>query len=86
MVKCNLNQKDLPNLLVNKDTAWEPSWAAPAQVPVVLGDGGQQLAAGAVVEAAHAAHRLLQLRHQVLVLQVDGFSQLNFQEAHNFII
>lgn len=56
------------------------------KVPIVLRNRCQQLSTGPVIEAAHTSHGLLQLGHQVLVLEVDGFSQLNFQEAHDFII
>lgn len=43
-------------------------------MPVILGDGGQQLPAGARVKAADAARGLLDLGHLVLILEVDGLS------------
>lgn len=41
-------------------------------LPVILGDGSQQLPAGARIEAADAARGLLDLGHLVLILKVDG--------------
>lgn len=60
--------------------------AAPQRSPVILSDGSQQLPAAARVKAADAARGLLDLGHLVLVLEVDGFSELNLQEADNLVV
>lgn len=55
-------------------------------MPVILGDGGQQLPAGARIEAADAARGLLDLGHLVLILKVDGLGELHLQEADDLVV
>lgn len=55
-------------------------------LPVILGDGSQQLPAGACVKAADTARGLLDLGHLVLILEVDGLCELDLQEADDLIV
>lgn len=54
-------------------------------LPVIFCNSSQQLPAGASVKAANTASGLLDLSHLVLVLKVDGFCELDLQEADDLI-